>query len=183
MNSASVRLGQPRPIIPRSATGVVHDPNRVDHVKIPHKPPYHTYSQWVLGDQTYIFAYRDIDQQPEDMVAGIYLLSGAHYKLVGSIEHLGEIVTGVLTATLTGAALPDVVFREDCGELHCVVVVRFSDQTAKQIFSFGDRIIELRQQPKATIIATSRIANQVQEFAWDPRTEKFRKIEQHRRTQ
>lgn len=158
---------------------VVHDPHRVEDVKIPHEPQYHTYSRWMLDGRTYIFAYRDIDQQPADMAADIYLAEGDRYKLVGSIEHMGEIVTGVSEAKLTGGPLPDIVFREDCGELKCVVVVRFFDEAAKQVFSYGDRTIEVRQEPKPVIIATSRIANLVEEFAWDPRSEKFRKIEQH----
>jgi hypothetical protein len=158
---------------------VVRDPHRVEGVKIRHEPSYHTYSRWMLGDHAYIFAYRDIDQHPEDMVVDIYLASHTHYKLVGSVQHLGEIITRVFTARVTGTAIPDVVLREDCGELECVVVVRFSDETAKQVFSYGDRIIEVRQQPKPAIIATSRIANVVEEFAWDSHAEKFRKIEQH----
>lgn len=159
---------------------VVHDPNRIEGLKIPHHPSYHTYSRWTLDHQTYVFAYRDIDQQPEDMAADIYLESGTHYKHVGSVRHLGEIVTGVFTARLTGGAVPDVVFKEECGELQCVVVVRFSDSTAKEVFSYGDRTIEVREQPKPTIIAISRIANLVEEFAWDPQSDEFRKIDQHR---
>ena len=158
---------------------VVHDPHRVEDVKIPHEPQYHTYSRWMLDGRTYIFAYRDIDQQPEDMVADIYLARDTHYKLVGSIQHLGEIVTGVSRARLTGAVLPDIVFREDCGELQYVVVVRLSDETAKQVFSYGDRIIDVREQPKPVIIATSKIANLVEQFAWDPQAKKFLKIKQH----
>jgi hypothetical protein len=115
---------------------VVHDPHRVEDVKIPHRSQYHTYSRWVFDGRTYILAYRDIDQQPADMAADVYLANGDRYKLVGSVEHLGEIVTGVSEARLTGAALPDIIFREDCGELQCVVVVRFSDETARQVFRY-----------------------------------------------
>jgi len=164
---------------------VVHDPHRVEDVKISHAPQYHTYSRWMLEGHTYIFAYRDIDQQPGDMAADIYLAKDNNYKLVGSIQHLGEIITDVSEARLTGAILPDIIFREDCGELQCVVVVRFSDETAKQVFSYGDGLIEVLQQPKPEIIATSKVANLVEQFAWDPETEKFRKIEQYplRKTQ
>lgn len=158
---------------------VVHDPHRAADVKIPHDPSYHTYSRWMLGDRAYVFAYRDIDQLPEDMAADIYLARDTQYKLVGSIQHLGEIVAGVSEARLTGAVLPDVVFREDCGELQCVVVVRFSDETAKEVFWYGASQMEIAIQPKAMIVAKSRVANVVEEFAWDPQAEKFRKIEQH----
>jgi hypothetical protein len=164
---------------------VVHDPHRVEDVKIPHEPQYHTYSRWMLNGHTYntyIFAYRDIEQQPSDMAADIYVADGDRYKLVGSVEHLGEIVTGVSDARLTGAVLPDIVFREDCGELQCVVVVRFSDETARQVFRYGASKIDVLSEPKPVIVARSKLANQVEQFAWDPQAEKFRKIE-HREAQ
>lgn len=161
---------------------VVHDPHRVEDVKIPHDPQYHTYSRWLLEGHAYIFAYRDIDQQPSDMAADIYVAKSGGYTLVGSVEHLGEIVTGVSEATLTGA-VPDILFREDCGQLHCVVVVRFFDQTAKQVFRYGASKLDVVSEPKPMIVATSQLANQVEQFAWDPQTEKFRKIKQHGETQ
>jgi hypothetical protein len=156
---------------------VVHDPNRVENMKIPHKPPYHTYSRWILGDQTYILAYRDIDQQPDDMAADIYLMSGSHPKLVGSVRHLGEIVTNVSTEKLTGASLPDVVFREDCGELKCVNVLRFSGDTARSVFNYAASTIDITSAPQPAIVATSNIANLVEKFAWDRQSEKFARIE------
>ncbi len=164
---------------------VVHDPNRVENLRIPHKPPYHTYSRWTLDDGRYVFAYRDIDQQPSDMAADIYLASDTHYKLIGSVQHLGEIVTGVFTARLTGAALPDVVFREDCGELQCIVVTRFSDKTAKQVFWYGATEIEITKEPTPMIIARSNISNLVEEFAWKSKAGTFVKTREYawRKTQ
>lgn len=167
---------------PKCDWGWVHDPHRVEVLKISHEPKYHTYSRWMVGQRTYIFAYRDVDQQPSDMAADIYVAGGNGYKLVGSVEHLGEIVTGVSEVKLTGAG-PDVVFREDCGELKCVVVVRFSDETARQVFRYGASKMDVLLEPKPVIIATSTLANQVEQFAWDPQTEKFRKIKQHGETQ
>ena len=160
----------------------VHDPNRVENVKIPHDSQYHTYSRWMLNGHTYIFAYRDIDQQPSDMAADIYVAKGDRYRLVGSVKHLGEIVTGVSEARLTGAILPDIVFREDCGELQCAVVVRLSDQAARQVFRYGASKIEVISEPKPVIVARSKLANQVEQFAWDPQGKKFRRIE-HREAQ
>jgi hypothetical protein len=159
----------------------VHDPGRVENVKIPHEPQYHTYSRWMIDRQTYIFAYRDIDQQPSDMAADVYVAEGDRYKLVGSVEHLGEIVTGVSEARLTGA-VPDILFREDCGQLQCVVVVRFSDETARQVFRYGASKLDVVSKPMPMIVATSKLANEVEQFAWDPQTEKFRKIEKRRET-
>lgn len=161
---------------------VVHDPHRVEDVKIPHHPPYHTYSRWVVGEHAYILAYRDIDRQPSDMAADIYFAGSSGYKLVGSIEHLGEIVTGVSEARLTGPT-SDIVFREDCGELQCLVVVRFSDRTAKQVFRYGASKMEIVTQPQPMIVATSKLANTVEWFAWDPETGKFRKTKQGHETQ
>jgi hypothetical protein len=158
---------------------VVHDPHRVEDVKIPHEPQYHTYSRWMLDGRTYFFAYRDIDQQPGDMAADIYLAQNTHHKLVGSVQHLGEIVTGVFTARLTQAALPDVVFREDCGELQCVVVVRFSDEVARQVFWYGASKVEVTTQPKPMIVTRSSLPNLVEEFAWNLKSGKFVKIRQY----
>jgi hypothetical protein len=160
---------------------VIHDPHRVEEVKIPHEPQYHTYSRWMLKGHTYILAYRDIDQQPSDMAADVYVADGDRYKLVGSVEHLGEIVTGVSEARLTGA-VPDILFREDCGQLQCVVVVHFSDETARQVFRYGASKLDVVSKPKPMIVATSKLAKEVEQFAWDPQTEKFRKIEKRRET-
>src|SRR5436309_11791298 len=58
---------------------VVNDPHRIENVEIHHEPSYHTYSRWVLDGRTYFFAYRDIDDQPEDIVADIYLAGDTGY--------------------------------------------------------------------------------------------------------
>jgi hypothetical protein len=133
---------------------VVHDLKRVEDVTIPHKPAYHTYSRWVLDGGTYIIAYGDIDYTPNDMVADVYLANGDRYKLVGSVQHLGEIVTGGFAARLTGAA-------------------------AREVFSYGASTIEIVSQPKPLIVARSTIANVVKEFTWDPKSSKFVKIRQY----
>jgi hypothetical protein len=157
---------------------VVQDPHRVNDVKIPHEPIYHTYSRWVLGDQTYIFAYRDMDQQPEDMMVDIYLAANGEYKRVGNVEITG-MVTGVFTAKLTGDNVPDVVFQYEGGELHYLTIVRLSGGTARQVFRYGASTIDVLSQPKPVIKATSKVANLVEQFAWDPQAEEFRKIDQH----
>jgi hypothetical protein len=152
---------------------VVHDPHRVEDVSITHKPAYHTYSRWVLDGQTYVLAYRDIDRSPSDMAADVYLATGNGYKLLGSVQHLGEIVTDVSDARLTGGVLPDLVFREDCGELKCVVVVHFSDETARKVFWYGATEVEITTQPKPMVVARSNLSNVVEEFAWDLKSNKF----------
>ena len=138
-------------------------------------PPYHTYSRWVLGGQTYIFAYRDINQQPEDMAVDIYIAKGGDYKRVGTARIPG-VVTSVSTERLTGGILPDVVFRLQSGELQWIEVVRFFNRTARQVFWYGASKIDVMTQPKPMIVAKSSIPNLVQEFAWDSESGKFVKI-------
>jgi hypothetical protein len=152
---------------------VVHDPNRVEDVKIPHRPPYHTYSRWKIGGGTYILAYRDIDMQPDDMEADVYLAREAHYKLVGRVPRLTQVVTGVFTARLTGGILPDLVFRLDSGELHWMAVVRFPKGKAKEVFWYGTSEMEIVTHPKPAILAKSSLPNLVQEFRWDPKSSRF----------
>jgi hypothetical protein len=161
---------------------VVQDPHRVNDVKIPHEPIYHTFSRWVLGDQRYIFAYRDIDQQPEDMMVDIYLAANGGYKRIGSVEITG-MVTGVFTAKLTGQNIPDVVFQYEGGELHYVTIMRAYSGEARQVFRYGASTIDVLSQPTPLIVATSNLTDQVEQFAWDAQTESFRKIEQSRVTQ
>jgi hypothetical protein len=156
---------------------VVNDSGRFGDVKIPHRPPYHTYSRWVVGDRTYVFAYRDIDDRPDDMVADIYIAEDSHYKLIGNTQIPG-IVTAVSTAKLTGDRLPDVVFRFQGGELQYVNIVRLSDEKAEQVFQYGASAIELLSEPKPLIEATSKISNVVEQFAWDPQSYKFRRTSQ-----
>jgi len=102
---------------------VVKDPHRIEGVRIPHKPSYHTYSLWVLGSRRYVFAYRDIGGQPDDMVVDIYRAGNGRYALLGNARITG-IVTDVSTARLTGSGLPDVVFRFEGGQLQYLEIVR-----------------------------------------------------------
>lgn len=158
---------------------VVRDPQRVADVKIPHKPPYHTYSRWVFAGRKYVFAYRDIDYQPEDMVADIYLTRDTGYQRVGSLRITG-LVTDVSTASLTEGPSPDVIFRFACGQLQCLNVLRFSSNgAARKVFWYGASTIEILSEPKPTIVAKSKLANVVEEFVWEPETNKFRKVSQH----
>src|SRR5215469_4647532 len=155
---------------------VVHDPQRVDDVKIPHRPAYHTYSRWVVDGQTYILAYRDVDQQPQEMMVDVYLEgSSGGYKLVGSIRIAG-VVNGVSIEKLTGSLIPDIVFRVESGQLQYVDVLRFAEGKAKEVFWYGASELEITTQPKAMIVARSKLSNVVEEFAWDPRTNRFAKI-------
>jgi len=157
---------------------VVQDLHRTDNVKIPHEPVYHTYSRWELDGRAYIFAYRDIDQRPDDMMADIYLAASGGYKRIGSIEITG-MVTGVSTANLTGGNVPDILFQYEGGELHYLTIVRLSGGRVQQVFRYGASAIDVLSQPKPVIEATSKVANLVEQFAWDPHAAKFRKIEQH----
>jgi hypothetical protein len=159
---------------------VVHDPKRVENVTIPHKPAYHTYSHWVLDGGTYIYCLRRHRLHPQRYGGVVYLANGDRYKLVGSVQHLGEIVTGVFAARLTGAALADVVFQTECGELQCIDIIDFSDgAAAREVFSYGASTIEVVSQPKPLIVARSSIANVVEEFIWDPKSSKCVKIRQY----
>jgi hypothetical protein len=157
---------------------VVRDPHRVNDVKIPHQPRYHTYSRWVLGDRTYIFAYRDIDRHPDDMVVDIYALEDGTYRLIGNARIPG-LVTGVLTAGLTGAPRPDVIIRFEGGQLQYIDVLRFPDNSARQVFQYAASSIDIFFKPKPLIQATSKISNKVEEFTWDSEVNEFRKTEQH----
>lgn len=79
---------------------VVHDPKRVDDIKIPHSPRYHTYSRWVFGEQTAVLAYHDVDNDPMDMIADVYLANGVKYQFLGSAQIPG-MVTDVSSVELT----------------------------------------------------------------------------------
>ena len=158
---------------------VVHDPKRVEDVEIEHKPSYHTYSRWKLGEQTYILAYRDVDYQPADMVADIYRVSNTGNNLIGKVS-LYDAVTDVSPVGLTGRDVPDLVFRTTCGELQCVFVLRFADGKAQSVVSYGASEMSVVSETKPAILAKSRLANVVEEFAWDSRVNEFRKIRQYR---
>jgi len=157
----------------------VRDPNRAEDVTIEHDPPYHTYSRWMIGNQTYVFAYRDVDGQPDDMVADIYNTGGVGNRLIGNVRIPG-IVSDVSTARLTGGELPDVVFRFESGELQYVDILRFTDGTARQVFQYGASTIRILSKPKPIIEATSKVAAITEQFTWDSRTKKFKKIEQQK---
>lgn len=153
---------------------VVKDPHKIEGLTIPHKPPYHTYSRWALDSRRYVFAYRDIGGQPDDMVVDIYRAGNSRYALVGRARITG-IVTNVSTARLTGNELPDVVFRFEGGQLQYVVIVRLFHNTAQEVFRYGASTIDIVSKPKPVIEARSRIANLVEQFAWDSQSSKFHK--------
>lgn len=158
---------------------VVHDPNRAEDVKIAHKPAYHTYSQWKLGDQTYILAYRDLELQPADMEADVYLANQSGNTLIGKIA-VHDAVSNVSAVRLTGGEIPDLLFRTTCGELQCVFVLRFAKGKAWDVFSYGASEMEIVSEPGPRIVAKSRLANVVQEFTWDPHESEFRETRTYR---
>jgi hypothetical protein len=164
---------------PQCDLWVVHDRNRVADVRIQHKPEYHTYSRWRLGEQTYVLAYRDVDSQPSDMVADIYLVNEEGYRRVGKIS-VHDIVTDVSALALTEGEVPDLVFRAACGHLQCMFIVRFADGMAQQVFSYGASQIELSSEQKPKVLAKSTLANLVEEFSWDARAGGFRQVREYR---
>jgi len=160
---------------PKCNLYVVHDPRRVDDIKIPHTPRYHTYSRWVLDHQTVVLAYRDVDKDPMNMVADAYLANGGEYEFLGSAKIPG-MVTDVSSAELTGGDLPDIVFFFDGGQLKYVDVLRFSKGKAQDVFEYAASKIEVSTEPKPKIVATSKLSNLVEEFAWDSGSQEFTTI-------
>jgi hypothetical protein len=163
---------------PKCNLFVVHDPQRVENLRISHKPAYHTYSRWVLDGKTYVLAYRDIDRQPQEMMVDLYLAEASGYNLAGSVRIAG-VVNAVSTERLTGSASPDIVFRVDSGQLQYLDVVRFSDGKAKEVFWYGASEIETETEPQPTIVAKSKLSNLIEEFAWDSKSSKFVKAREY----
>ena len=158
---------------------VVQDPQRVDDVTIPHKPAYHTYSRWALSGRTFVLAYRDVDEQPEDMEVDIYVADDlSRFTQVGNARIPGR-VTDVSVAELTGGGIPDILFHLDSGELKWLDVVSIEGRKANQVFWYGASEIEVSTGPKPTILAKSRLANTVEQFAWNSKSKKFDKIRQY----
>jgi hypothetical protein len=153
----------------------VHDPKRADDIKIPHSPRYHTYSRWAFGDQIVVLAYRDVDNDPKNMAADAYLADGGKYRFLGSAKIPG-MVTDVSSADLTGGDLPDIVIQFDGGQLKYVDVLRFSKGKAQDVFQYAASKIEVSTEPKPKIVATSKLSNVVEEFAWDSRSQEFTTI-------
>jgi hypothetical protein len=164
---------------PQCDLWVVHDPNRVEDVKILHRPAHHTYSRWTVGDQAYILAYRDVDHQPSDMVADIYLVSEARNNLIGNIR-VYDAISDVLEMRLTGGDVPDLLFRSSCGQLECVFVLHFEDGKAQRVFQYAASKIEIMGGKTPEIAAKSKLANLVQEFAWDPKAKEFKETREYR---
>lgn len=151
---------------------VVQDPNRVDDVQISHEPPYHTYSSWVVDKQTYIFAYRDIDYDPNDMVTDIYLIKDSSYIPVGIIKIPGY-VTNVFTAKLTSKEFQDVFFRSDAGKLQYISIVKLTDGKAEKVFEYGASEIEVKNEGTPMILAKAKTSNIIEQFLWDSTANKF----------
>jgi hypothetical protein len=157
---------------------VVKDPQRIDNVKIAYHPPYHTYSRWLIDNETYIFAYRDIDYDPSDMTVDIYLSKNDSHVLIGSVA-IGGYIVDVFTTKLTSKILQDIVFRYDNGQLQYVTVVKLADFEAKEVFYYGASTIEVKNGPKPTIVAKSNISNTVEIFSWDTSINKFVKVREY----
>jgi hypothetical protein len=164
---------------PQCDQWVVHDPNRVEDIKIAHLPAYHTYSRWILGDQTYILAYRDVDHQPSDMIADVYLASNGANSLVGKIP-VYDAVSDVSLLKVTKGEEHDLVFSASCGQLECVFVLHFAEGKAKEIFQYAASKIEIVDGTTPKIVAKSRLANLVEEFVWDSKAKEFKRSREYR---
>lgn len=151
---------------------VVKDPNRVVDVHIVHDPFYHTYSRWIIDKQTYIFAYRDIDYDPNDMVADIYLVKNNSYIPVGIIEIPGYVVN-VFTAKLTSKGFQDVSFRSDAGKLQYISIVRLTEGKAEKVFEYGASEIEVKNEDNPLILAKAKTSNIIEQYIWDYANNKF----------
>ncbi|MEW6079060.1 MAG: hypothetical protein AB1724_14710 [Thermodesulfobacteriota bacterium] len=156
---------------------VVRDPNRIDNLQIDHKPSYHTYSRWVIDEQTYIIAYRDIDYDPNDMVADIYLSGNGSYTLVGDIAIKGNVVN-VFAAKLTSNMHHDLVFRFNSGQLQYVSVVKIINQKIIKVFEYGGTEIEINSEKNPMIIIKSKTPNIIQQYIWDSANSKFFKAQE-----
>jgi hypothetical protein len=157
---------------------VVHDPNIIKNLPIPHKPAYHTYSRWMLNNENYILAYRDIDDQPQEMAVDIYLAkNGDAFQHIGTARIPG-LVTDVSIARLTGET-PDFLFHLQSGELTWLEVVRIFNRKAKEVFWYGASQIDVSPDPNPMIVAKSRLANTVEQFVWDSRSKRFKKVRQY----
>jgi hypothetical protein len=163
---------------PKCDWWVVHDPKRVQGIKVVHTPAYHTYSQWELAGQTYVLAYRDVDYEPQDMVADVYQTDDRRYKQIGKIE-VYDLVTNVSLEKLTSGETPDLVFWSDCGQLKCIFVLRFSKSKAEKVFSYAATQIKISSLGRPRIVAVSQLANLREEFAWDSRAKEFRSTGEH----
>jgi hypothetical protein len=164
---------------PQCDLWVVHDPNRVEGVKILHRPAYHTYGRWILGGQTYILAYRDVDYQPADMVADIYVAEDGRNSLVGKIS-VYDVVSDVSPLKVTGGEGNDLVFRSSCGQLECVFVLHFAEGKAREVFKYAASKIEIVDGTTPKIVAKSSLANLVEEFVWDSRAKEFKQSKEYR---
>jgi hypothetical protein len=161
---------------------VVNDPGRIEDVTIPHDPPYHTYSRWVIRARTYIFAYRDVDNRPDDMRVDIYQ-GNAGGKVVASIAITG-LETHVFSANLTGRDSSDIIFKYMGGELQYLSIVRFADDSIKDVFDCAASTIDILPGPEPKIVARYNVANVVREFVWRGASDKFVKAREfpwHRR--
>jgi hypothetical protein len=164
---------------PQCDLWVVHDPNRVEDVKIAHHPEYHTYSRWTLGEHAYILAYRDVDFQPSDMVADVYLAGSTGNSLAGKIS-IYDIVSDVSLVKLNGGETPALAFRASCGQLECVFVLHFAEGKAQEVFQYAASKIEVLDGDIPEIVAKSRLSNLVEAFAWDSKLNEFKKIREYR---
>lgn len=151
---------------------VVRDPNRVDDVQIGHVPSYHTYSRWVIDKRTYIFAYRDIDYDPNDMVVDIYLVKNNSCIPVGFINLPGYVIN-VFTTKLTSKDFHDVVFRSDAGKLQFISVVKLTGEKAENVFEYGASEIEIKNKDNPMILAKAKTPNIVEQYIWDNANNKF----------
>src|SRR3974390_111740 len=158
---------------------VVHDPGRVENLKIPHKPAYHTYSRWEFEGQIYILAYRDVDHHPMDMVVDVYLSDPEGYKRIGGMP-VYDLVRSVSVMRLTGDAGPDFVFETDTGQLKSIFVLLINKGKATKVFEYGASRMRIVDGEKPKIVAESWLANSVQEFAWDEKAQEFREVRSYR---
>lgn len=150
---------------------VVDDPGRLENISISHDPPYHTYSRWVIRGRAYIFAYRDVGNRPDDMRVDIYRERDQN-RIAATIAITG-LETHVFSTNMTGPDSSDIVFRYLGGELQYVTIMRFTDDSIKDVFDCVASSIDISPWPKSKIVARYRISNIVKEFVWGSASDSF----------
>jgi hypothetical protein len=157
---------------PKCGLWVEEDPQRVNDINIPFNPPYHTYSRWIIDDQSYILAYRDVDYEPANIIVDFYSVDNKSKVKRGSVN-LNGVVVNVLAAKLTGSKYHEIMFRHADGQLQYISIVKIRGNKIKKIFSYGATEIEIIKGLPTRILAKAESSNLVEEYIWVPTSGKF----------
>jgi hypothetical protein len=153
---------------------VVSDPGKVAKSDIRHDPPYHTFSDWKVGEHRLLIAYFDQDNDPTNVVAVIYERRTSGLRKLGSVPVFSKVddVRGINDAehSLVGLA-----FFSQSGQLQILRIFKFAGDTGSIVFDDGGSTVHLLDISPPTVEIVGQSSGN-RRYKWNAKRLRFERV-------